>query len=155
MKERRWKMYSHDILKWFGFDYIKRLSQRFCHSLVTWSTITQLLIFYRIRLILSECYSLNLPLWLKAGTWNPRFYAELTLIIEILATQTNFFQSSGYSSVINCAQQILLIALVTLRSSSNSGSNAQRLSIPTTVILQTIAGTFHGLKCSVYMIYAP
>ena len=55
-----------------------------------------------VHLILSKCYLLDLLLWL--GAWNQILVFRPTwlyLIIEVLATQKKFLETSSYCTVIN------------------------------------------------------
>ena len=53
---------------------------------------------YRARLILSECYSMDLPLYLSMVLSLP----ELDQFIKVLATWAKILEPGVYSSVINC-----------------------------------------------------
>ena len=125
-----------------------------------------------VCLILSDCYTPHLPLWLGTHGFGP------SLIIKILAT--TFLEPFGYYTVINCvytfhttnafscicgvmAQFKFLnhkfpnwnMFICTLFKSHIQWSNAQRVSPPTTSILPTTAGTYHGSNCFCHMINTP
>ena len=59
---------------------------------------------------------------------NSWFYANPTLIIEVIATQANFFQPSGYGTVIDCVFTFQIKMFVAVSKALGRSSNLQSIS---------------------------
>ena len=94
-------LYKKKIWKLIEFTTYTRLILMFCHSLVTWGIIRQLLwrhggnephwiVWFLSCLKVSACFLLDLPQWPGAQPRNPRIWANLTLLDSLQVLLAGF-----------------------------------------------------------------
>ena len=133
----------------------------------------------RACLILSKCYSLDLPLWFRAHPQNICFEAYLTLsdhwssfnlskipwtiwLLYCDQLQVHFSHNKCFYSFCAIIAQFELVKSISSHytficvafKSHEEWSNAQRVSTPTTTMLPTTLSNFHYLNCFGHEIYA-
>ena len=139
--------------------WVKSLVTFYCLILVTRSTIRQ------FRVLLSRSWRWRTSMWDTSFAWySPRAthricFADFEHSLGIRAFRLTLPWSTRFLQTdLDFFNDLFTVLWSTVPSSFKSHmkwSNAQCVNTPTTTILPTTAGTFHGLNCFGHVIYAP